>query len=158
MIYSVSVEVLGHLLEAGTPPRIAVLRHLLPVVCREAPELSHDREVVGRSTGRRVHVEQRRIDPRIDARAAHADRYVTFQHHTAAMGIVPHLAQLAREMILHEVVVGHLVVMLLFILCGFGRAVTRHGAPFRKVGRRVLVPQCAEHRVRAQPILVGLHE
>ena len=48
--------------------------------------------------------------------------------------------------------------MLLFILCGFGRAVTRHGAPFRKVGRRVLVPQCAEHRVRAQPILVGLHE
>lgn len=40
------IEVLGHLQQALTPPQEAVLSHLVPVVCWEAPVLTVGREPI----------------------------------------------------------------------------------------------------------------
>ncbi len=60
VVDAVGVEVLSHLAETCLPPGKTVLVHLLPVVGRESPVLSEHREIIGRSTGLAIHVEQTR--------------------------------------------------------------------------------------------------
>ena len=69
VVYSVGVEVFGHLLEAPDPPAIARLMHGLPVVGGEAPVLTVFGEVVGRRAGRTLEVEQLGLRPGLHARA-----------------------------------------------------------------------------------------
>ena len=57
VVDTIGIEILGHLHEASLPPRIAIFGHLRPIVGREAPILAHHREIIGRSTRRRVHIE-----------------------------------------------------------------------------------------------------
>ena len=67
MVDAVCVEVFGHLAEARFPPSEAVSVHHFPVVSREAPVLTEDREFVRRSTGLTIHIEQVGVNPGVDA-------------------------------------------------------------------------------------------
>ena len=57
MIYAVSIEIILHLLEPRAPPAEVILRHLIPVIGREAPVLAACIEIIRRSTGRSVQIE-----------------------------------------------------------------------------------------------------
>ena len=81
MVDTVCIEVLRHLAEAGLPPAIAVLCHLLPIIDWEAPILTCYREVIRWSTGRRLHYEELRRYPRIDTDWAHTDRNIALEHY-----------------------------------------------------------------------------
>ena len=79
MVDAVSVEVFRHLAETCFPPCEAVAVHLFPVVCRETPVLTEDREVIRRCACLAVHVEELGIDPGVDACARYADWNVAFE-------------------------------------------------------------------------------
>ena len=158
VVDAVGIEVLGHLHKACLPPGKAVLGHLLPIVGREAPVLTHHREIIGRSTRRRVHVEELGIDPGIDTRARDTNRNIALQHHATRVGVVAHLAQLTVEVELHEVVVGHLFGVGSLILDSLLGRVVGPLAPLLEIGGRVGIAQGAEDRVGAQPMLVRGHE
>lgn len=113
MVDAVGVEIFRHLAETVFPPCKTVLCHFVPIVGRESPVLSEHREVVWWSSGLAVHVEESGILPCVHALASDADRYVSLQHYAVLMRIVAHLAQLAVEMILCEVVEAEFILMLL---------------------------------------------
>ena len=79
MVDAESVEIFGHLRHAGLPPRIAVLRHVLPVIGREAPVLPRCGKGVGRRSGLPVEMEEVRILPHVGARRTDADRNIAFE-------------------------------------------------------------------------------
>ena len=63
MVNAEEVEVLLHVLQPGPPPCKIVFFHLVPVICRETPQLTVSRERVRRSAGLGIHVELGRMLP-----------------------------------------------------------------------------------------------
>ena len=76
MVDAICIEVFSHLLEAVFPPLEAIFIHFLPIVGRESPVLTLNREVIRWRTGLAVHIEELRRNPGINACAANADRNV----------------------------------------------------------------------------------
>ena len=156
MIYAVDVEEVRHLAETCLPPGEAVAAHLLPVVGRETPILSEHREVIRRSAGLGVHIEESRIAPCVDTLAAYADRYVPLEHDAVALSVIAGLAKLAVAVILHEIIEIDAILMgldealhtRLVIRCIF--------APEGIVGGMVFIAQRAPHGVGTQPVAVAL--
>ena len=113
MVYAVGIEILCHLTETISPPRVAVLAHLLPIIYRETPILSCNREIIRWCAGARIHNEEVWRYPRINTTTAHADRYIPFECYTLTMGKVNSLVQLSIEMVLQESVKVNLFTVLL---------------------------------------------
>ena len=113
MVDTVSVEVILHLCEAAAPPVVAVLGHLVPVVRREAPVLSADREVVGRCTGRSVEVEQVRLNGCIYRVRTDTDRYIALHCYAYRVRISHSVAQLLVGVELQVVVEPRLLLVAL---------------------------------------------
>ena len=155
MVDAVGIEVVAHLLEAVAEPLVVVLGHFLPVIGGEAPVLSVGGKSIGRSAGLSVHVEEMRIDPRIDASAADTDGDVALEGDAVGMGIVNCLLQLDVQMILDEVVECDVGVTI--------EAVDELGAvgdvfPTVKVGCAEHVAEVAERRIGTQPVIVFIKE
>ena len=158
MVDSISIKIFSHLAETVLPPLIAVALHHLPIVGGESPILSHNREVVGRSASRAIHVEQLGIEPSVNARRADADWNVAFQHHMMLVGIVAHFAQLFIEVILNKIYIVD------FVAIGFDKSVNLFFlifsifAPAVKVGCFELVAQHAIGSIGFKPRQIVLHK
>ena len=117
MVDTVSVEIVGHILETADPPLTSVLEHLVPVVCREAPVLTIGREGVRWRTGLTVEVEVARFCPHIAAITIHADRDISFEDDMMLAGIVVHGLHLCAQHKLHIIPECHLFI---FFRAGLG--------------------------------------
>ena len=126
MIYAVGIEIILHLAETLLPPAEVILRHLIPVICREAPVLTTDREVIGWSTGTGVQIKQLRINRSIHAVRADSDRYITLHRYADRVCVSHCVCQLLIGMELQE---------------------------FIEV-LRLFVALCQECSIRLQPLLV----
>ena len=104
MIHTVCVEIVLHLAETSLPPTEVILRHLVPVISREAPVLTANREIIGRRTGRSVQIEQLRINGCIDAVRADSDRYVTLHRYADRVRVSHSVSQLFVRMELQELI------------------------------------------------------
>ena len=104
MVYAVSIEIILHLLEAALPPAEVILRHLIPVIGREAPVLTTDREVIGRSTGRSIEVEELRINSGIYAVRTDTDRYIALHRYADRVRISYCIRQLLVGMELQKLI------------------------------------------------------
>ena len=102
MIYAVGIEIILHLAETLLPPAEVILRHLIPVICREAPVLTTDREVIGRSTGTGVQIKQLRINSSIHAVRTDTNRYIALHRYANRVGISHCVCQLLIGMELQE--------------------------------------------------------
>ena len=105
MVHAVGIEIILHLAEPRLPPCEVILRHLIPVIGREAPVLSACIEVIGRSTGTGVEIEQLRIDGCIHGVGTDTDRYIALHGYTNAMGVCYCVRQLLVGMELQIFVV-----------------------------------------------------
>ena len=94
VIHTVSIEIILHLLEAGTPPSEVILCHLIPVIGRESPVLSADGEIIGRRTCGSVEVEELRINGCIHGVRTDTDRYIALHGYTNRVGISHSVRQL----------------------------------------------------------------
>ena len=104
MIHTVSIEIVLHLLETTLPPTEVILGHLIPVIGREAPVLTADREIIGRSTGRSIQVEEVRINSCIDRVRADTDRYITLHRYADRVRISDCVSELLVRMELEELI------------------------------------------------------
>ena len=110
VVDAVGIEELRHVLEATHPPLTTVFEHLVPVVGREAPVLTVDREVIGRRTGLSVEVEVAWLHPHVAAIAVHADRDVALEDDMMLAGVGVGLVELSVEDILNEIPELHLFI------------------------------------------------
>ncbi len=159
VVYAVGIEILVHVLEASHPPLAAVLEHGIPVICREAPVLSVDREVIWRCSRLVAAVEVLRFLPHITAVGMHADRYVALQNDALTACILMRRTHLAGEQILYEIVICRLLIYL-------GARVKKRRAvclvpcimvgPAGEVGGMILITHHAIHGVRHKPLLLLL--
>ena len=113
MVNAEEVEVLLHVLKPGPPPCKIVFLHLVPVICRETPQLTVSRERIRRSTGLGIHVELGRMLPCIHAGPAHADRKVTLESDAMFSGIVSGIDELPVQVELDK----GLIVSFFSVLC-----------------------------------------
>ena len=102
MIYAVGIEIILHLAETLLPPAEVILCHLVPVIRREAPVLSADREVIGRSTGTGVQIKQLRINSSIHAVRTDTNRYIALHRYANRVRISHCVCQLLIGMELQE--------------------------------------------------------
>ena len=161
VVYAVSVEELGHVLEPAHPPAAVVFQHFVPVISGEAPVLSVHGEVVWRCSGLPIQVEVARFGPHVAAIAVHADGYVTLQNDAVRLGIVVYGSHLRVEHILH--VIPEACFGILFCArCREGFAVFLVprvvSGPLREVGRSVAVAQTAVLCIRHEPCLSVFEE
>ena len=105
MIYAVSIEIVLHLTEPFLPPSEVVLRHLIPVIGRESPVLTGDREVIGRCAGRCIQVKELRINGCIHRVRTDTDRYISLHRYSYRVSISHCVRQLLVGMELKEIVV-----------------------------------------------------
>ena len=155
MVDAESVEIFGHLRHAGLPPRIAVLRHVLPVVGREAPVLARCGKGVGRCSGLRIHVEKPRMNPCVGARPADADRQVALEDDAPAAGVGADLGQLRVQVVLHEAVKRDFAAVAAAV--GFDGLFVVAGviAPAGEIGGAEFVAQRAEGGIGDEPVSIG---
>ena len=111
MVDAERVEIAAHLAQARLPPGEIVLRHLLPVIGREAPVLPVRAEIVGRCAGRGVEVEELRVPVGLRAVGAHADGQVALQRDALGAGVVHFLAELPVQVELHPAIVLRLLLV-----------------------------------------------
>ena len=158
MVDTVCIEVLRHLAEAGLPPAVAVLCHLLPIIDWEAPILTCYRKVIRWSTGRRLHYEELRRYPRIDTDWAHTDRNIALEHYAHRVTILDSCVELTVEVELYKAVEIYYLCILLCIFSTLSFAICRILAPLVKVGTLILITQCRIYRIRSQPALICSQE
>ena len=103
VVDTVSIEELRHVLETAYPPLATVFEHLVPVVSREAPILTVDREVIGWRTGLSVEVEVAWLHPYVAAIAVHANRDVALEDDVVLACVGMSLVELSIEDILNEI-------------------------------------------------------
>ena len=104
MIHAVSIEIILHLPEARFPPSETVFRHLIPVIRRETPVLTGDREIIGRCSCRCIQIEQLRINGRIYGIRRDTDRYIALHSHADRVGVRYGICQLLVRMELQELI------------------------------------------------------
>ena len=83
-----SVEVLGHGAQAGLPPGIVVLRHLLPVIGGETPVLAVPAEEIRRSARARIQIVELRIARCVHAVASDSDGEVSLEENTLLVSVL----------------------------------------------------------------------
>ena len=149
------VEVFGHLGHACPPPGVAVACHAFPVVSRESPVLPDGRECVGRSPGLRVHVEQVRVEPCVDARAADADGQVALEDDAVVAGVGADLGQLRMQVVLDIAVECDVAAVAAAIGVDGFAVIAGETAPAGEVGRARFVAQRAEGGIGDEPVSVG---
>ena len=110
VVDTVSIEELRHVLETAYPPLATVFEHLVPVVSREAPILTVDREVIGWRTGLSVEVEVAWLHPYVAAIAVHANRDVALEDDVVLACVGMSLVELSIEDILNEIPELHLFI------------------------------------------------
>ena len=151
VVDAVDVEILPHFAQPRPPPAVAVARHRLPVVGREAPVLPRCGKGVGRRSGLPVEMEEVRILPYVGARRTDADRNIAFEDDAPLPCVTAGVAQLAVQMILQETVeIDRCPIPVpeyaetLFVVTGIL-------APLPEIGRTEAVAQGAERGVGFQP-------
>ena len=149
------VEVFGHLGHACPPPGVAVACHACPVVSRESPVLPDGRECVGRSPGLRVHVEQVRVEPCVDARAADADGQVALEDDAVVAGVGADLGQLRMQVVLDIAVECDVAAVAAAVGVDGFAVIAGETAPAGEVGRARFVAQRAEGGIGDEPVSVG---
>ena len=112
VVDAVSIEILGHIAESAHPPLTSVGKHTVPVVCRESPVLSVDRECVWRSTCLSVKVEVVRFEPHVASCTVYTDRDVALEYHATGHGMLVCGAHLLVEHELQIVEEGEFLVCL----------------------------------------------
>ena len=158
MINAVSVEIFRHFAETVLPPCKTVPRHAVPVIGRESPVLSQHGKIIGRSSGRRIHIEKFGSLPGIDTFSAYTDRDIPLEHYTVGMGILPRLMELTVQMELYKIVVVHLHATRGGKIFDTVGGINRHLFPFPMVGCMELIPQHTPCGIRFEPIFVSSHE
>ena len=158
MVDAEGIEVLRHLAHPRLPPGEAVLLHFLPVIGRESPVLTVRGEGIRRGAGLAVHVEEFRMLPGIHAHAGNTDGKVSLDGDAMQVGISHRFLELFVQQVLQEAVEIHLGRVLLREFQGFPPVVTAPFPPGGEIGRSMAVPEHAEHGIREQPLLVGVHE
>ena len=108
MVYPERVEIPAHDTQAALPPGVPVGLHGLPVVGGEAPVLAIGAEIIGRSPGRAVQVEQFRMEMGLGAVGTHANGQVAFEIDPVGTCITHLFAQLLIQMVLHPDIVFRL--------------------------------------------------
>ena len=105
VVYAEGIEIPAHDAQAALPPGVPVGLHSLPVIGGEAPVLAIGAEIIGRSPGRAVQVEQFRMEMGLGAVGTHADGQVAFEIDPVGTCITHLFAQLLIQMVLHPDVV-----------------------------------------------------
>ena len=149
------VEVFGHLGHACPPPGVAVACHTFPVVSRESPVLADGRECVGRGPGLRVHVEQVRVEPCVDARAADADGQVALEDDAVVAGVGADLGQLRMQVVLDIAVECDVAAVAAAVGVDGFAVIAGEAAPAGEVGRARFVAQRAEGGIGDEPVSIG---
>ncbi len=161
MVDAVGIKELRHILESANPPHTAVVDHLLPVVSRESPVLTVDRESIRWSTSLRVKVEILRLMPYITAVAVHADRNVALQDYATSHGIFMSGAHLVVQYKLCIIIKSH-VAELLRARVQQSSAVSLVpllvSIPFSEVHASVFVAEVAVLSIRHEPVFILLQE
>mmetsp|Transcript_68060 Transcript_68060/g.168157 ORF Transcript_68060/g.168157 Transcript_68060/m.168157 type:complete len:274 (-) Transcript_68060:954-1775(-) len=163
VVDTIRVEVVGHGAEACTPPREAVLTHVLPVVGGESPVLAFLCVVVGGGACLLVHVEQVGLEPCVNGVVVDADGQVSLEGHALLLAVPGCLPQLQVQPVLHAPVVRHALEQVaarrreLHELL-LGDLASPESTPLLVVGGAKEVPEPAEHAIGAQPALRLLEE
>ena len=108
VVYAEGIEIPAHDAQAALPPGVPVGLHGLPVVGGEAPVLAVGAEIIGRSPGRAVQVEQFRMEMGLGAVGTYADGQVAFEIDPVGTCITHLFAQLLIQMVLHPDIVFRL--------------------------------------------------
>mmetsp|Transcript_17129 Transcript_17129/g.28170 ORF Transcript_17129/g.28170 Transcript_17129/m.28170 type:complete len:317 (+) Transcript_17129:1725-2675(+) len=159
MVDAEGMEVLGHVLHAVPPPRVAVSSHMLPVVRRQLPVLAPEATGVWRRTSLGVEEEVLRVDPSVHRVFVDTNGEVALQANLAGLGVLRGLEQLLVEMVLGEV-----VGLDFFLREGLGQfdgLFWVHGgilSPLGKVGGATLITEYAEGSIRYEPCEVLGHK
>ena len=103
-------------------------------------------------------MEQVRMLPGVHAHAGHADGQVALERHPVHMGIRHRILELPVQQILQVAVEVHFGGILPGEGKGLPPVITAPFAPRGKIRRAVAVPEDAEHGIREEPLLVGVHE
>ena len=155
MVYTVGIEVLGHLTEATNPPLIAISSHRIPIVSRESPVLSVHTERIGRCTSLSIHIEIMGFYPCFHTVAADTDRNIPLDDHTLLAGITSGFEQLDVEQILNIAIKTNFPLGLtLYQRRNLVSTIDSMGAPHTEVCRPVQVAQIAEGGIRTKPLLI----
>ena len=110
VVDAVSIKISCHVLETAVPPLAAILQHLKPVIGRESPVLTIDREVIRWSTRLTIEVEVFWFRPYIATIAVYADWNITLQNNALSLGMLVSLLHLAVQYELYEIEERHVLV------------------------------------------------
>ena len=161
VVDTVSIKVLRHIQESAGPPLATVLQHLIPVISRESPVLTVNREVIRWSTCLTVHVEVLRLHPDITTVTMHTDRNITLQDDPLSLGMLVCLLHLLVQNELHEVEKLHVLVRLGFRvgqILALSLIPDIMVWPLSEVGSTILVAQVRILCVRHEPLLCFQNE
>src|SRR6185503_19597159 len=111
MIYSKSIKIITHLVEAKTPPFEVVFFHLIPIVRWKSPILPFNGKVIRGRARLFIHIKQRRICPRIATVTVNSNWDISLQNNFVPVSIVNGGLQLKMKMILNEIEKSDLLIM-----------------------------------------------
>ena len=103
-------------------------------------------------------MEKLRIEPRVNAGAADADRKVTLEDHATRVSILAYLRELKVKVILNKAPEVDFSLVLLTESCNLLLVVFCIAFPLREVRSAVKVTEDAECSVWNKPVSVSVHE